>query len=127
DVLSEMPEAWAARVERWATLNERRKREVAGAPAPGRNFEYLLYQTLVGAWPLEIEAVPHAALPAFVERVQAYMIKAAREAKLRTSWSAPNAEYEAALSEFAAAVLDPERARAFLDDLLDFQRVVAPA
>jgi (1->4)-alpha-D-glucan 1-alpha-D-glucosylmutase len=127
DVLSEMPEAWAARVERWAALNERRKREVAGSPAPGRNFEYLLYQTLVGSWPLEIEAVPHPGLPAFVERVQAYLVKAAREAKLRTSWNAPAEDYEAALAGFAAAVLDPERARSFLDDFLDFHRALAPA
>jgi len=127
DVLSERPEAWGARVERWAALNERRRREVDGAPAPGRNFEYLLYQTLVGAWPLELDSPRDAGLPAFAGRVQAYLVKAAREAKLRTSWSAPNAAYESALCEFAAAILDPARSAAFLEDFLDFHRALAPA
>ena len=127
DVLSEMPDAWTARVERWAALNERRKRDVGGAPAPGRNFEYLVYQAMIGAWPLEIETVPHPGLADFSKRLQAYLIKAAREAKLRTAWTAPDAEYEAALTGFAAAILDPDRARAFLDDFLDFHRAVAAA
>ena len=79
-LLSEIPEAWAAAVERWAAANERHKRD----GMPDRNLEYLLYQTLVGAWPID------------VERVDAYMMKAAREAKAYTSWNTPNPAYEEA-------------------------------
>ncbi|MBN2579612.1 MAG: malto-oligosyltrehalose synthase [Pirellulales bacterium] len=56
NVLSEMPEAWQAAVDRWAALNASKKPLVDGSPAPDRNDEYLLYQTLVGTWPDEVEA-----------------------------------------------------------------------
>jgi (1->4)-alpha-D-glucan 1-alpha-D-glucosylmutase len=92
---------------------------------PGRNDEYLLYQTLVGAWPLEIDAPDHPALTEFTERIVAYMLKASREAKLRTSWAAPDQEYEAGLERFVRRILDPQEGRAFLSDLLAFQPQIA--
>ena len=86
--LCEMPEAWAARVREWSATNAAHKSD----GRPDANDEYLLYQTLVGAWPLA------------PERLAEFLTKAAREAKVHTSWSYPNAEYEAALLGFAAAV-----------------------
>lgn len=95
NVLSEMPDAWAKNARRWSRWNRAQKREVGGALAPDANDEYLTYQTLIGAWPIEWD------------RLERYLVKAVREAKVHTSWFAPNAEYEAALLDFAKAILEP--------------------
>jgi (1->4)-alpha-D-glucan 1-alpha-D-glucosylmutase len=92
-VLSELPEAWTAAVRRWSAINEHRRRD----EQPDRNAEYLLYQTLVGAWPIS------------ADRVVAYMEKAVREAKAHTSWISPAPGYEDALRDFVTGALaDPE-------------------
>jgi (1->4)-alpha-D-glucan 1-alpha-D-glucosylmutase len=122
-VLSEIPGEWAQASSRWVKLNQRHKQELDGRPAPGRNDEYLLYQTLVGALPPDFTAEGVAA--SFGERLQAYMIKAAREAKERTSWDNPNSDYEAALGPFIAHILDPVRGRPFLRHFLPFQARIA--
>lgn len=101
DALSEIPDAWAGAVARWVVLNERHW----GAHPPDRNAEHLLYQTLVGTWPIE------------VDRVQAFMAKAANEAKVHTSWTEPDPAYEEALATFVAAAVDD---RAFVADLERF-------
>ncbi len=123
DVLSEMPAEWRRRLERWSRFNRSRKRIVDEQRAPSRHDEYLLYQTLVGTWPLG----PHdaAAIAAWRERVEAYAVKAAREAKLRTSWFAINAEYEDALTQFVRAILDPRDGNVFLTDLAAFAAPIA--
>ncbi len=109
NVLSELPAAWAAAVGRWAGIGDRYRR----GGWPDGNAEYLLYQTLVGAWPLD------------VERAVAFMAKATREAKVHTSWADPDAEYEEATEVFVRSLLvDP----AFLMDLERFlidERMVA--
>jgi (1->4)-alpha-D-glucan 1-alpha-D-glucosylmutase len=122
NALSELPTEWARRGSRWARFNRRKKLEVDGRPAPGRNDEYLLYQTLLGAWPLELD---DEALAEFAARVKAFMRKAVREAKERSSWSNPSEEYEAALDSFIARVLDPKSARPFLADLRAFHARIA--
>ena len=86
---------------------------VDGVAAPGVNTEYLIYQTLVGAWPID------------AERLKAYLLKALREAKVHTSWINPNARYDEAIAKFAEAILDPARSAAFLDDFAPFQARVA--
>jgi (1->4)-alpha-D-glucan 1-alpha-D-glucosylmutase len=125
DVLSELPLEWRRRVRRWARLNRFRVKEVDGRPVPGRNDAYLLYQTLVGSWPLGLQADDAAGLAAYAERIAAYMIKASREAKQRTSWAAPDAGYESGLEHFVRRILDPQDGRALLADLLPFQAQVA--
>src|SRR5262249_51136459 len=100
-VLSEMPEEWGDALERWHQLNAAKKTTVDGAPAPDRNDEYLLYQTLLGAWPPGQE-VPDEG---FRRRIAAYMQKATKEAKVHTSWINPNEEYDAAVAGFVAALL----------------------
>ena len=91
-------------MNRWARLNRRHRREVDGQPAPSRNDEYLFYQSLVGVWPLEPRGGKD--LEELIGRMQAYMEKATREAKVYTSWINPDSEYEAAVREFVAAALD---------------------
>ncbi|HET6522344.1 MAG TPA: malto-oligosyltrehalose synthase [Geminicoccaceae bacterium] len=121
DALSEMPAEWRQRVQRWFRFNRFKRREIDGRPAPGRNDEYLLYQMLVGAWPLGLTSADADGLGAFAGRILGYMIKATREAKQRSSWIAPNAEYEGALESFVRAILDARRNAPFLDDLIAFQ------
>jgi (1->4)-alpha-D-glucan 1-alpha-D-glucosylmutase len=125
NALSELPLEWRRQVGRWARLNRLKRREVDGHRVPGRNDEYLLYQTLVGAWPFEIDTPGHPGLAEFTERLVAYMIKASREAKVRTSWTAPDQEYEAGLERFVRRILDPQEGRVFLADLLAFQPRIA--
>jgi (1->4)-alpha-D-glucan 1-alpha-D-glucosylmutase len=101
-VLSEVPAAWAAHVRRWRMIGRRFKSQVDGHAAPDRNDEYLLYQTLVGAWPVSETA---GTAEGFVERVCRYMEKATKEAKRHTSWTNPDASYDRALREFVVRLL----------------------
>ncbi len=119
--LSELPQEWAERRARWASANAEAKREIDAEGLPDRATEDLLYQTLLGAWPLARAADP-ARDEAFRHRVREYMTKAAREAKVRTSWINPDPSYEEALTAFVDAILDRP---AFLDDFLPLQRRVA--
>jgi (1->4)-alpha-D-glucan 1-alpha-D-glucosylmutase len=123
-VLSELPKAWAERVERWQTLNRRARRESALGPLPSSRDEYLFYQTLVGVWPPEglgLDLPGATTLSALRDRLRAYMIKAAREAKISTSWLNPDEDYEQALADFTTQVLDPgPTAAPFLRDVQEF-------
>ncbi len=107
-LLSEIPDRWGAAVGRWSEMNEPHRRDVW----PDRNMEYLLYQTVVGAWPLE------------AERAAAYMEKAAKEAKVHTSWIDPNPTYDAALRRFVEEVLADD---AFTSDLARFSEALVRA
>jgi (1->4)-alpha-D-glucan 1-alpha-D-glucosylmutase len=120
DVLSEIPAEWHARVRRWRRLARRFKRPVAGALAPARNEEYLLYQTLVGAWP--VQEWDEARLR-FTDRIQAYMEKAVKEAKTHTGWINPDPDYDAAVREFVAGILAADSA--LVADLRPFQALLA--
>jgi (1->4)-alpha-D-glucan 1-alpha-D-glucosylmutase len=109
-----MPTEWRRAVDRWRRYNRTRRREVGGMPAPSADDEYLFYQTLIGSWPLE--EPDDAALDAYRQRIEAYMLKAAREAKARTSWAAPDTEYEDALAQFIRAALERREGNVFLSD-----------
>ena len=117
-VLSEIPALWRQAVNRWRRLNRTRRRDVDGMPAPSPDDEYLLYQTLIGTWPL-VEP-DEAALDAYRQRIEAYMLKAAREAKARTSWAAANTEYEEALTQFIRAAIERRDGNLFLADFCAF-------
>jgi len=122
NVLSEIPVQWRLHLSRWRDWNQDKKRTLDGLLAPTRNDEYLLYQTLIGAWPAEsAEANWHK----FVERVEQYMLKAVREAKLYTSWANTNADYESAMSNFVRAILDRAGNNQFLQDFEEFQRRIS--
>jgi (1->4)-alpha-D-glucan 1-alpha-D-glucosylmutase len=123
NVLSEMPHAWLAHVSRWMELNRPHKIAVGEEQvAFDANEEYFLYQTLIGAWPIEGLENQRAE---FIERIQAYMNKALHEAKVHTSWINPNPEYDAAAKEFVARIFDPERAEEFLNEFESLQRTIS--
>jgi (1->4)-alpha-D-glucan 1-alpha-D-glucosylmutase len=113
--LAELASDWGAAVERWMAINE--KLTAGGPPrAPSRAHEYMLYQALVGSWPEEGEGRD------FVERMQAYAVKAAREGKQETSWANPNQAYEEGLTGFIQRILDPARSSEFIRDFEEFVR-----
>lgn len=119
NVLSEMPLVWHRHVRQWRRMNRDKKASLAGRKAPDPNDEYLLYQTLVGAWPLQTSGVPDAT---FVRRVCEYMRKATREAKTHTNWANPNEAYEKALIDFVESVL---ASKEFCDSFVPFQSDLA--
>jgi len=120
NVLSEIPREWRLHLARWSRINRRKKHLVDDIPAPSRNDEYLLYQTLLGTWPLE--PLDAAGLDSFRERIEDYMLKASREAKIHTSWINPNMEYEDAMRHFVHVLLSAPGHNAFLADFIPFQR-----
>jgi len=128
DVLSELPSAWRRMLLRCERQNRRLKRETDGRLAPDRNDEYLLYQTLLGAWPIEAlepAAIGSPELEAFRERIEAYQLKAMREAKRNTSWSNPDEAYEDAMREFVRGIFATAPDAPFWTEFLRFARVVA--
>ncbi|GAB3486147.1 malto-oligosyltrehalose synthase [Azotobacter salinestris] len=105
-VLSERAGWYAERVQRWLLLAQPLRRSHGDGPAPAPADELMLYQTLLGSWPLGLAPDDDEGLRAYAGRLRQWQEKALREAKLYSSWSAPNAPYE-------------EACRSFLDDLLE--------
>ncbi len=112
-VLSEIPDVWQREVKKWARMNAPLKRN--GVPHP--NEELLIYQTLIGMWPLD-----PAEEAGVADRLKAYLEKAAREAKTYTSWLEPHEDYENALKDFADAILEH---RPFMTSFRQLQKRVA--
>lgn len=117
--LSELPGEWTGAVARWKVLNAPHLVIEGNMRAPSATFEYMLYQALLGAWP------SNEPDRSFVERMQAYALKAAREGKQETSWLNPNEAYESGLRAFIARVLDPSVSDEFLNSLGTLGRRVA--
>ncbi|MEO8718916.1 MAG: malto-oligosyltrehalose synthase, partial [Burkholderiales bacterium] len=115
DVLSEIPGGWRLALRRWSALNRPHHAKLEAGPAPSSADEYLLYQTLLGTLPPH--TLDEAALAAWRERIEQYVIKASREAKANTSWISPNEEYENALLGFVRALLGRLQPNPFLEDL----------
>ncbi len=105
--LSELPTEWAQALKRWETANRKFKRDLDGEMAPDPNEEYLLYQILLGSWPLEPLAAD--SLEQYVARIQAYMEKALHEAKVNSSWIEANENWDNAVKEFVGSVLQRQR------------------
>jgi (1->4)-alpha-D-glucan 1-alpha-D-glucosylmutase len=118
-----MPEEWRDRLVRWSGLNRQHRIVVDDVPVPDANEEYLLYQALVGSWPLE--PYNSGQYAEYVGRIQAYMRKALHEAKVHTSWINPNLDYDQAVEEFIGRIMDPEGNAPFIEDLLSFQRRIS--
>lgn len=124
-VLADMPEEWARQVQGWSRLVRARRGEIERNAPPDRNDEYLLYQLLVGSWPVELLENPDPdGLEAYGERIKATLEKSMREGKLHSNWSSPDMAYEEAMQSFARAALDPARA-GFLASFLPFAHRVA--
>jgi (1->4)-alpha-D-glucan 1-alpha-D-glucosylmutase len=123
NVLSELPQVWGASLQRWHQLNRSHHPVVDGQPVPARQEEYLLYQTLLGVWPFApCSAATQVELR---KRIQAYMRKALREAKVHTSWTWVNAAYEQAVDIFITRLLDDTVSHAFLEDFRLLHTTVA--
>src|SRR6185436_5943340 len=105
NAISELSTEWGREAARWMRINNAARTVIEGEPAPDRNDEYRFYQALIGCWPLDgaADLQPPADLAA---RLQEYMLKAIREAKLHTSWLTPNQPYEDALKTFIGRVLE---------------------
>jgi (1->4)-alpha-D-glucan 1-alpha-D-glucosylmutase len=122
-VLSEIPHEWRESVIRWGRMNRRKKTLIDGQGVPDRNEEYLLYQTLVGVWP--IDPMSEAEYETFKKRIRDYMLKAVREAKVNTSWISPNVPYEENLMKFINAILSSSSSNYFPIDFESFQKKVS--
>jgi (1->4)-alpha-D-glucan 1-alpha-D-glucosylmutase len=123
NVLSEIPNEWKKRLIYWSRLNKKTKVLVDGQIVPDHNEEYLLYQTLIGAWPIEIKNEKE--YEEFKIRIRNYMLKAIREAKVNTSWINPNTIYEDALQIFIDRIMDNKSENQFLKDFLGFQKIIS--
>jgi (1->4)-alpha-D-glucan 1-alpha-D-glucosylmutase len=119
DVLSEIPDQWEREVSRWMRLNKTARTIVDVEPAPDRNDEYRFYQALLGAWP------PGGVSSELVARLQAYMIKSVKEAKLHSSWINPYEPYENAVTNYVERVLIGPEAVKFLPAFFPLQERVA--
>lgn len=122
NVLSEIPALFRLNAGQWRKLNRSKKRTIDGQPAPSRNDEYLLYQTLVGAWPFD--SLENRDWADFTERIEHYMLKAIRESKELTSWANPNAAYETATTDFVRALLQRSAKNKFLPLFSAFQSII---
>jgi (1->4)-alpha-D-glucan 1-alpha-D-glucosylmutase len=117
--LTELADAWSQSVRDWRQINSGLTDSAGPLRIPSPGHEYMLYQALLGAWPLAgIDA-------SFVERMQAYAVKAAREGKQQTSWTVPNERYEEGLRRFVHGLLDPQRSDAFIESFDAFARRLA--
>jgi (1->4)-alpha-D-glucan 1-alpha-D-glucosylmutase len=117
--MSEISDEWAAAVGRWKVLNAPHLVTADQARAPSVTAEYMLYQALLGAWPVAESD------KTFTDRFQAYALKAARESKAETSWLNPNAVYEEGLRSFIDRILDPATSGEFLSALDTLARRLA--
>jgi len=124
--ISEIPELWRRSLQRWRAATRRWKRTINDVEAPDANEEYLLYQTLLGTWPMQANGEPETtATPDYTERIQAYMAKALHEAKLNTSWIQPNEEWDAAMCDFVAKILEPSPRNKFLPAFVPVAKEIA--
>jgi (1->4)-alpha-D-glucan 1-alpha-D-glucosylmutase len=124
--ISEIPELWRRSLQRWRMANRRWKRMINDLEAPDANEEYLLYQTLLGTWPIRADGEPEsAATQKYVERIQAYMAKALHEAKINTSWIQPNEEWDAAMRDFVTGIFKATPRNKFLPIFLPVAKEIA--
>lgn len=117
-VLSELPQAWSESVRKWMTQHQPLRVDLgAGQFAPSASDQAMLYQMIVGAWPLELAPEDHDGLKAYAERVADWQEKASREAKRQTSWVMPNAAYEQGSRDFLMRLMDGASCAPFIRDL----------
>ena len=119
NVLSEIPQEWEENIKGWRKINRHKKRRLDRGYAPDENDEYFLYQTLLGVFPFNDYG------EGFTARMQSYIIKAVREAKVHTEWIRPDAEYEEACISFVKDILTPSEGNSFLKEFLLFQKKIA--
>lgn len=120
NVLSEIPREWKRHLKRWETVNKKFKKIVNDVATPDRNEEYMLYQTLIGMYPFgrdEYDGV--------IPRLEQYVEKMLREAKVHSRWSEPNTAYENAVKTFVREIVTPSEHNLFIDEFLPFQQKIS--
>ncbi len=126
-VLSEIPDNWQERVLRWMDYNSGRYSQKDERRIPSSNDEYLIYQTLVGTFPFSVSTEDE--LSSYANRIEAYMLKAAREAKDHTSWINQDGLYEEGLKSFIHGLLNPSNLEdggdPFFVDFMEFHSHVS--
>ncbi len=122
NVLTEMAPEWERRLDRWMEWNAPQRGRVRELAVPDASEETLLYQTLLGAWPLSEDEVG-----AFRQRMRGFLVKSLREGKLHSRWTDPDAEYETAALDFAERILEDSPENRFLSDLRAFRARLAAA
>jgi (1->4)-alpha-D-glucan 1-alpha-D-glucosylmutase len=121
NVLAEMADEWIEQVNNWRQMNKSFIKTINGKPAPSANDEYFIYQSLIGSFPEDLQITD-----SYLERSHAFIEKALREAKVETTYTEPNTEYEEACKSFITAVLDSKNA--FLQSFVPFlEKVIAYA
>jgi len=124
--ISEIPQLWRQSIGRWRITNRKAKRRIDEIDAPDSNEEYLLYQALLGTWPVDATGKALSVVPdEYVPRIQAYMAKGLKEAKLNTSWIQPNEEWDQAMNDFVARILDPGPRNKFVPAFLPVVEEIA--
>jgi (1->4)-alpha-D-glucan 1-alpha-D-glucosylmutase len=125
NVLSEIPDEWERAIWRWHHLNDPLRVTIEGTEVPDSNEEYLFYQTLLGTWPISgLDCIQYKR---YVERIQDYLLKASKEAKVKTSWISPNHDHDRGLVEFVQAAMRPGSDNRFIADFAAFAGRVATA
>ena len=124
-VLSERGPWFASRVEHWRELAAPLREQLDDGPAPSPGDELLLLQTLLGSWPLNLDLHDDSALQQYAERIRQWQQKALREAKLRSSWSAPNEAYEAACAAYVDGLLLDRENHQLRQSLADAAQLIA--
>ena len=125
--LSETPEAWVARVTKWSAMNAALIAETEDDRAPSANDEWMFYQALAGAWPIGLDVADKHAMAELAGRMSGFMLKAIKEAKVRTSWTGPDQAYEKAVEAFVRGALDPAKSAVFLEDFAKAQTTLEVA
>jgi len=124
--ISELSDFWRRSLPKWRSATRRWKKRIEDAEAPDSNEEYLLYQTLLGTWPVNEDGTANPNIsPDYVERIQAYMTKALNEAKMNTSWVQPNEPWLTATKEFVARLLEASPKNKFLPGFLPLVTEIA--
>ncbi|MFK0311091.1 malto-oligosyltrehalose synthase [Pseudomonas sp. NPDC090233] len=124
-VLSERGPWFSSRVEHWRELAAPLREQLDDGPAPSPGDEMLLLQTLLGSWPLALDLHDDNALQRYAERIRQWQQKALREAKLRSSWSAPNEAYEAACAAYVDGLLLDRENQQLRQSLADAAQLIA--
>jgi len=124
-VISERSTWFTEKIQRWRSMAAPLRVELEDGIAPYPGDELILYQTLLGCWPLDVETPTSA--KAYLERLLCWQEKSVREAKLRSTWSAPNAAYEKATQEFLMRLLDDPESAALRADIAEAAKTIAPA
>ena len=126
-VLSEKADEWASLLPNWIAQCRPLRRQSGDALLPHRGDIAMLLQTIVGAWPLDLDMSDQEGRRSFAERLARWQEKALREAKLATDWRVPNEEYESAARDLTMALVADNAVPDLLNDIAAFANRISAA